>query len=205
MQLCATLTRDDLVSIVEQLTPLRVAVRPKRVISLGRPTRIELVAGAGLRLRGDARFTWDAYGVTIPVTLRAWQILLVPSFVARRNGAGHVLAFEPKLEELDFKGVPMFLDERISEGVRNGLAAQKGKLAWDFENQLSLTKPLPVQLAPAGELTLAPNGGNITVTADDIRLTLEFALRVRRDALPPSLRQPSPSRQGSPSSRSARV
>ena len=50
MQLCAILTNADVASIVEQITPLRVTLRPRRVISLDRPTKVELVAGAGLRL-----------------------------------------------------------------------------------------------------------------------------------------------------------
>jgi hypothetical protein len=150
MQLCATLTKDDLSSIIEQITPLRVAIRPRRVITLGRPTKLDFVAGAGLRVRGDARFTWDVGGLTIPVTLRAWQVLLVPSFVARDGG--HVLAFEPTLEVLELTNVPMFLDGTIKQAVKEGLAAHKSKLTWKFEEQLSLVRPLPAKISPAGDV-----------------------------------------------------
>jgi len=187
MQLCAIVTKDDLTSVVEQLTPLRVAVRPRRVITLGRPTKVDLVAGAGLRVRGDARFTWDVGGLTIPVTLRSWQIMLVPAFVAAPDG-GHLLAFDPVLEELDLKNVPMFLDGRIAEAIKGGLAAQKGKLAWDFEKQLGITRSLPHQISPAGDVTLSPNGGTVTVTATEMRLELALSLSFRRDAAPASLR-----------------
>lgn len=187
MQLCAILTKDDLTSVVGQLTPLRVAITPRRIVTLGRPARIDLVAGAGLRVRGDARFTWDVGGLTIPVTLRSWQVMLVPSFVARDGG--HVLAFDPVLEDLDFKGVPMFLDGRIAQGVKDGLAAQRNKLFWDFEKHLSVLRPLPHRISPAGEMKLAPTGGNVTVTATDVRLTFDFAFTMTRDAAPPSLRQ----------------
>jgi hypothetical protein len=186
MQLCATLTKDDLSSIIEQITPMRVALRPRRVITLGRPTKIELVAGTGLRVRGDARFTWDVGGLTIPVTLRSWQVLLVPSFAVQHGR--HVLAFDPTLEALDFKNVPMFLDGRIAEALKDGLAAQKSKLAWAFEEKLSLVRALPAKISPHGELKLAPTGGTVTITATEMRLTLEFGFRVRRDAPPPSLR-----------------
>lgn len=186
MQLCAILTREDVASVVEQITPLRVALRPKRVITLGRPAKVELVAGAGLRVRGDARFTWDAYGVTIPVTLRSWQVLLVPSF-APRDGR-HVLAFDPVLEDLDFKNVPMFLDGRIAEAINEGLAAQKHKLSWDFERHLSLVRQLPDKLSPSGEVRLGPSGGHVTVTPNELRLTLDFALRLQREPVPASLR-----------------
>lgn len=215
MKLCAVITKDDLSSVIEQITPLRVALRPRREITLGRPTNVELVAGAGLRIRGDARFTWDVGGITIPVTLRAWQIMLVPSFVAR--GSGHVLAFDPVLEDLDFKALPMFLDGRIADAVKSGLEAQRGRLAWDFERHLSVIQALPSAISPAGAVKIAPTGGNVTITNSELRLTLDFALSVavrpEADAAPES--RPAPSsrsraqaqqqQQGTPSSRSARA
>lgn len=179
MHLCAILTKDDLASAIEQLTPLQVTLRQRRVICLGRPSKVELVDGAGLRVRGDARFTWDVGGLPIPVSLRAWQVLLVPSF-GQLDGR-HVLAFDPVLEALDFKSVPMFLDARITAAINDGLAAQKNRLVWDFEKRLSLVRRLPDSVAPGGELVLGPSGGQVTVSADDVRITLDFELRVRRD------------------------
>ena len=179
MLLCAILTKADLVSAVEQITPLSVVLRRNRVISLGRPSTIELVPGSGLRIRGDARFTWDAGGLALPVSVRAWQVLLVPSFGMR--GEGHVLAFEPVLEELDFKSVPAFLDARIKAAINEGLAAQKSRLFWDFEKHLSLVWPLPAAVAPKGELRLGPGGGHVAVSENDVRLTLDFDLDIRRE------------------------
>ena len=113
------------------------------------------------------------------MSLRSWQVLLVPSF-AERDGR-HVLAFDPVLEALDFKSVPMFLDARITAAINDGLAAQKSRLAWDFEKHLSLVRPFPESVAPGGELRLGPSGGQVTVSDDDVRLTLDFELHVRRD------------------------
>ena len=115
MQLCVTLTRDDLAGAIEEITPLRVTLGPRRVITLGRPKSVELVRDAGLRVRGDARFTWEVGGLELPIVVRSWQLLLVPS-LAPREGR-HVLAFDPVLEGLDFKSVPMFLDERIAASI----------------------------------------------------------------------------------------
>jgi hypothetical protein len=128
--------------------------------------------------------------------LQAWGCVFVvmlalpgtsaPSFVAQRGG--HVLAFDPKLEAIDFKNVPMFLDGRIRDAVRDGLAAQKSKLTWDFEDHLSIVRPLPDRISPAGEVKLALTGGKVDVTATELKLTLELGFRVRRDAPPASLR-----------------
>jgi len=179
MLLCAILTLKDVVSVVEQVTPLEVTLRRGRVISLGRPSTVELAAGAGLRVRGAALFTWDVGGVAVPVSLRAWQVLLVPSFVAR--GHRHVLALDPVLEALDFKSVPTFLGARITAAINDGFAAQKSRLAWDFEKHLSLVRALSDKVSPKSEVRLGPCGGNVTVTDVDVRLTLDFELEVRRE------------------------
>jgi hypothetical protein len=186
MQLCASLTKEDLTSLIEQITPLRVELQPKRVITLARPTRIELVPDAGVRVRGHASFKWDVAGLAIPVTLRSWQVLLVPSIVARKGS--HVLAFNPKLEGLEFKSLPMFLDVRIAEAVKQGLAAHCNKLAWDYGKHLSVILPIPDRVTPRGEVALGSTGGTVNVTAVDVRLTLTFGVRVTREAPPASLR-----------------
>src|SRR5690349_17810663 len=110
MLLSATLTKEELVAVVDALTPLRVELgrRPRRAVSFGRPNVVELVAGAGVRLRGDARFTWDVGGLSIPVTVRRWQLLLAPRIAAR--GDARVLAFEPSIEVLDIVNVPAFVE-----------------------------------------------------------------------------------------------
>src|SRR5690349_21186997 len=110
MQLCAILTREELVAVALDLTPLRVELgrRPRRAATFGRPTTVDLVADAGLRIRGDARFTWDVGGLSIPVSVRRWQVLLTPRVVAR--GDEHVLAFEPSIEALDIVNVPSFVE-----------------------------------------------------------------------------------------------
>jgi hypothetical protein len=184
MRLCAILTKDDLVSAIEQVTPLTVTLRRGGVIWLGRPSTVELVAGAGLRIRGDARFTWDAYGLAIPVSLRSWQVMLVPSF-AERDGR-HVLAFDPVLEALDLKSVPLFLDGKIRAAINEGLAAQRSALAWEFEKQLSLVRSLPNRVEPLREVRFGPSGGRVAVTDSEVRLTLDFELDVRREGEPAS-------------------
>jgi hypothetical protein len=106
-------------------------------------------------------------------------VLLVPSLIVR--GGRRVLAFDPELEALDFKSVPLFLDAKIKAAINDGLVAQKNRLTWDYEKHLSLVWPLPASVAPAGELRLGPSAGHVTVSAEELRLTVDFELRVRRD------------------------
>ncbi|MBX3192556.1 MAG: hypothetical protein KF819_36565 [Labilithrix sp.] len=180
MRLSAVLTRDDLASLIESMTPLRIELkaRPRRYVLLGPPSLVELVPNAGLRVRGSARFTWNVAGVAVPVTLRAWQALLAPS-VAVRDGA-HVLVLEPALEALDFERLPAFVDQRIAQAINDGIAKQRERLMWNFTRTLSYAHALPEALSPTSRFELRPAGGTVIVTASEVRLTVDFRARVLR-------------------------
>ena len=67
MLLTAAVTRAEIVALIEALTPLRIMIDAQRgrSVTLGRP-RLELVPDTGIRLRGDARISWDVAGMTVP-------------------------------------------------------------------------------------------------------------------------------------------
>lgn len=192
MLVTAAVTKAEIVSLVEQLTPLCIGIdeRRGRSITLGRP-RIELVPNAGLRLRGDARLTWDVAGVAIPVTLKAWQVLLVPRVVTR--GESRVLAFEPVIEMLDLKGVPGFLDDKIAKTIADSLAQNREKLAWNFSKTLAKRLALPARIG-GGAFVLAATDGAVGVSEEDVKLTLKFEAGVERvpvsERIPRSRRAP---------------
>ena len=153
MLLTAAVTKAEIAALIDALTPLRVIIdeRRGRSITLGRP-RLELVQDGGIRLRGDARLTWDVAGVAIPVTLQAWQLMLVPRIVTREGG--RALAFEPVIEILDLKRVPGFLDDKIANAITDGLAQNRDRLAWEFSRVLSKQFALPARIGP-GTFALA--------------------------------------------------
>lgn len=177
MLVTAVVTRVELVSLIESLTPLRVAIdeRRGRSVTLGRP-EVKLVPGHGLRLRGDARVTWDVAGVAIPVTLQAWQILFVPRVVA--GPSGRMLAFQPIVEELDLKLVPSFLNGKIARAIRDGIGQNRDKLAWDFARILSRRFPLPLRMAPASAFEIAAVDAAVTVTDTELRLEMRFEAKI---------------------------
>lgn len=187
MLLTAAVTKAEIAALVDALAPLSVSLdeRRGRSITLGRP-RIELVPEAGIRLRGDARLTWDVAGVAIPVTLQAWQVLLMPRIVERR-----ALAFEPVIEILDLKRVPGFLDDKIAGAISDGIAQNRAKLAWPFARTLSKQLALPARIG-GGAFVLAAVDGAVGVSEEDVRLTLRFEAGVERArrAAPSSERRP---------------
>lgn len=205
MLLTAAVSKAELATLIEALTPLRISIdeRRGRSITLGRP-RLELIPNDGIRLRGDARLTWDVAGVAIPITLQAWQVLLVPRVVTRPD-AGRVLAFEPVIELLDLKRVPGFLDDTIAKAIADGLAQNRSKLSWEFARVLSKHMALPARIG-GGTLAMTAVDGAVGVTEEDLKLTLRFEARVERprvaetDVAPRSSRR-APKSEGRPEAR----
>jgi hypothetical protein len=177
MILTAVVTKAELVNLIESLTPLRIVIdeRRGRSVTIGRP-KVELVAGQGLRLRGDARVAWDVAGVAIPVTIQAWQLLLVPRVVPKPGT--RVLAFEPIVEELDLKLVPGFLDGKIAGAIRDGIAQNRDRLAWNFARTLSKRLALPARIAPAKSFEIRAVEGGVAVTESDVRLDILFEAKI---------------------------
>ena len=186
MLLNAVASQNEIQALIDALIPIRISVdeRRGRTIVLGR-AHVELVPGHGLRLRGDARIEWDVAGVSIPVTLDAWQLLLVPR-VTTRDGA-RVLAFDPTLEALDLKHAPAFLNGKITAAIRDIMSANEGKLAWRFARSLSRQLALPNRLR-AGLLSLAATDASVNVTSTSLTLsvTLETAIVAKAPPAPVS-------------------
>lgn len=195
MKLSLSISKDEIDRVVTDLTPLKIDLGKKRSVSFGRPNLVELVPRTGLRIRGDAKMIWEIAGLTLPVTLRTWQLLLVPSIgrqepSAPRDQGAIVLAFDPVIEELDFKSVPGFFDERIADAINEGVASQRGRLAWNLSRLLGSSRRLPPRVSPGGSFELAPIAGRVDVTESDLHVDLDFEAQVLDHAVatPRSLR-----------------
>jgi hypothetical protein len=174
MELTALVSRDELAALVRSVSPLRIAIDERR----GRAATlaladVELVPARGLRLRGDARITWDVAGVPLSVTVKSWGVLLVP-----RVAAG-ALVIEPVLEELDLKNVPGFLDDKIGDAIRDGITQNRGKLAWGVARALSKTWPLPARMSLAS-FGLQVTSGSVVVDEAAIRMSIRLDGRFER-------------------------
>jgi hypothetical protein len=188
VKLTLIIGKDEIDRIVSELTPVKIDLGRKGNVSFGRPALVELVPNTGLRVRGDAKMVWDVAGLTLPVTLRTWQLLLAPS-IARRNGS-LVLAFDPVLEDLDLTLVPGFFDERIIDAINEGVASQRGKLAWNLSRLLGSSTRLPARVSPGGFVELAPSMANVAISASELRVDVDLEAHAADHAVatPRSLR-----------------
>jgi hypothetical protein len=178
MLVSAAVTKDELAALAESLAPLEVVIDESRGrrLTLAHP-RLELVPRRGLRIRGDARLTWDVAGVGLDVTIQAWQLLLEPRIAAR---PAFVLALVPVLEKLETKGVTSIVDGRIADGVSDALARGRERLAWDLGRKLSRRLPLSPRIwhrdGRVG-IDLVAASGSVSVSDDDLVVTLRFSVR----------------------------
>lgn len=187
MQLCLTLTKDELSRVVQELLPfdIEISERPRRRISLEHLQTLELVSGSGVRISGDASLTWEVAALPVTLTLRKWQVLLVPRVVFPDNG-DKLLVFDPNLETLDFKHVPGFVDDRVADVVNEAISSQKSKLVWNFGKSLSLHKPLSDKLSPTPVFDLSPTGADVDVTDSVLSLSIRFAAKMIRQERAPA-------------------
>lgn len=188
MQLSCVVTRNDVVQLLEQLTPFRVDLGGRRAVTFARPRRVELVPEVGVRVEGEARVTWDVGIVTLPVTVESWSMVLVAS-VASRGDAWH-LRFDPVVEDLVLRGAPAFVDGKIAELINESLGAAKRKLSWNFSKTLSVKLRMPRAFDPPARFDLRPGRGEIVVDRDEVRLTATFVAEIVRAG--PEDRRPAP-------------
>lgn len=188
MLLTADVPKAELVALVESLTPFRLALDQTRARSLtvGRP-KVTFVPGRGVRLTGNARVSWEVAGLTVPVNLQGWQILLVPKVVTRPSTEGssvQVLALEPVIEELGLRRVPAFVDDKIAETLRDWIGRKERRLAWSFARTLSRRLSLPARITPSETFEIRATGGEVEVTAEALRFSVRFTAHIERGGRP---------------------
>lgn len=193
MQLSALLTKQDLIEALFSLAPLRLhlseADEGARWVELERPTEISLVPNEGMRLVCAGRVRYDAQGVPIVADFHRIQVLVTPQ-VLKRQPLSPSLCFLLKLEELDVKHVPAFIDKWITQKVDRALSPETTNLAWKFSKTLSFRFAIPARFEPITQIGLEVVGGRITVTATAVKLVVDYApLRVVRSTPNPEAAQ----------------
>jgi hypothetical protein len=185
VKLSASIAKGDLAALVDEIAPLdivdlAIAPRPRRVLSIGRPSTLELATGEGLRVGGDARLVWDFAGVMIPVAIRAWRLLLAPKVVLLEGAPA--LAFEPKLEALEIGNAPRFVQDRVADFIDGVLAAKGKKLVWPFGRQLMWRRSLSERVSPPTRFDLVPIEAAMKISTHAISFTIDFDAHFVREA-----------------------
>lgn len=180
MHITARLEEATIQQLVSELLPAVILLDEQggRWIQLDRASKVDFIAGRGLRLQTSGQIQWLAAGLPITLTLNTAQLLLEPEVVA--DPAGGRLVFHPSLEDLDLKNVPGFLDRGVVGIVNGKLDSQGNALAWAFGKSLTVNAPLPASISPAEAFQMSVNNARVVVLADALELTVTFDMRFSR-------------------------
>lgn len=166
----AIVTEADCVDFVRSMTPLEVELDgPNRVLVVSRPKRIELVPRKGLRLVTTGHVLWSVAGVHLPIKVRVASLLLTPTISKDKR-----LSLQARVEKLDIKVLPDFVDASILHRVNELLAKYDDTLSWKFGDTLSHKFPLPKAVGSAEAIVLRTNWGKAKITASAIVLAVSF-------------------------------
>ncbi len=176
MWLEAILSEEDLVSLVAQLTPVKLRFGNDGDLLLFDASSVTLVAERGLRVACKAKLHWPVLGISVPVALHSLTVLLEPS-VAKRDSED-ILAFNVKIESADLAGLPAVVDREITARVNDALASTE--LSWSFKKTLSHVFELPKSLELLQAVDLRASWGQMRVTAEALVFAVSFQATVTR-------------------------
>lgn len=169
----ATVSVADLEAFVARSFPLSVDLESVHV-AVGRPTSVVLVADLGLRLAAPAKLHVTLAGVEVPLTVELAEIVIVPAI--RREEGRDRLDFVLRVDELDFKNLPAFVDREIMGRVRAALG--QPIVSWDFTRTLDFTFGLPRALESMSTLRLHAIKGDLRIGQEGLTLAWTFAVDV---------------------------
>jgi hypothetical protein len=182
MHLRARLDEVTLRTLLDELLPVTILLdadadqggRAGRWIQIEPATKVDFVAGQGLRLAASGRMRWVTGGIATEWTMHAVQILLRPEIVG--NDHGGKLLFRPTVEIADIKNVPGFVDRGISALINNQLAARADEMSWDFGKSLGFAVPLPPMLEGVSTLKLDVRDATVQVSDDAVELGVTISI-----------------------------
>jgi hypothetical protein len=175
----AILTPRDCADFIGSMTPLMVNIDgPDRVLFVARPKRIEIVPNKGLRLTTAGHVSWMVAGLRVPVTVRIASLLLTPSIESRRGL--DTLCFRARVEQLDFKILPDFVDSTLVHRVNDALAKLDEVMVWRFSERLDYHYTLPKRVESADAIDIHVRWGRVKITHEALVLALSFDVRATR-------------------------
>jgi hypothetical protein len=162
--------------------PLKVSLGGEddddRSLVLRDPRAVTFVPGTGVSLSCTADLRWSVLGLTVPIHLREFSVLLTP-LIALRSGAP-ALVFALAIEHADLAGVPAMVDAHLVERVNQALAERQVELGWEFAKTLTHSFALPALLANVRSFDLGVGASSVEVVPDALVLSVELLTSVTR-------------------------
>ncbi len=167
MWLEAVVTLEECRAFIRSVTPFEIEIDgPTRTLTLDPPDTIELIENVGLRLRMAGDIRWTIAHVHLPISFHVASMLLVPSI--ETQGGRDALVFRFLIEHVDFKAIPEFIDDKITDTINSAL--KKSALAWRFTETLDFHFSLPDRVESASRIDLGAKWGRLKITKEALVL-----------------------------------
>jgi hypothetical protein len=172
MWLEAIFSQHDLEQALRAITPATLTLGAHGSVSLETPTRVELVAGRGLRAVCPATVRATVARVEVPLRVASATLLLEPSIAER--GGREVVIFKVTLESIDVTALPHVLEAAAVDAINAALIRQETELVWDFRDTLSHRFTLPDIITSLHSLDVIAAWGKVRITEE----ALVFAVSI---------------------------
>jgi hypothetical protein len=179
MWLQAIITPSDLEHVLNEITPMRIALDgdapERRYLWLDRPSHMAMTDGHGIRIVTSACLQWDVIGTARPITLRKVTALITPT-ISQRDGHD-VLAFSACIEDADLSSVPEFIEVPILARVNEALQREHAQIAWHFTDTLNFHFNLPQAMDGARAMQLFTRWGAVRTSHEGVAIAASFTLQ----------------------------
>lgn len=183
MDVRVSISAAELVASVHEFLPYQVDISAdgsqKRWLRVNAPDTVEFVPRQGMRVVASATFHHNVPLVP-DVTIRRSVLMMRPHIMMADNG--EILAFEVRLEDLDLKGIPGFIDQSIVQRVNDQMRERQKQIAWDFSTSLTCALSLGQRSLLIEAVQLRTTRGQLEVADDGIILSLPIAVGFVRRA-----------------------
>jgi len=145
MQLKATLTAAELRQTFTSMLPLRIALDDPeseidtmtRWLDIHEIIEDELLPGVGYRVAVHCSLKWPERAMFDEFDVRCVNVLIRPQLVSTPGGKG--LSVTLKIQEIDIKWFPDFVDRAIAKRINAQLHATGVEFRWDFSQTLTFS------------------------------------------------------------------
>ncbi len=171
----AILTPRDCTDFVGSITPLKVGLGGERMLVVEPPGHAELVPDKGLRLETAGSVLWTVAGVKVPVKIRIASLLLTPS-IESRDGRD-ALVFRARVEKLDMKVLPDFVDDTVLHRINDALAKADEVLVWRFSKMFDRQLALPQRIESSSAIDVRSRWGQVRITESALVIAVSLDVR----------------------------
>ncbi len=188
MNVAFTLRLAELERIILAAAPLRIdlsnAEVGKRVIDIESVSRVELVAGEGIRIVGAGKITWPVLGLNVPVTLDKASVKLLPHAEATANGALS-LRLRILIESADVPMIPEFAEISVIKKVNDALVTSPPILDFDLRKLVNQHAALPDSFEPKTIFSSHLTSLDLAITYTEVHLSAVIGADLEREPVGP--------------------